>query len=640
MMSNNYQFFLDVKNSKHPFQNRPASREYSPTSPTEISSDHKNYDEPTTTQQDDTISDATNRDTHTLFMKLKELHSAVPGTRAGRNQGALPSIGQNGVEDMLTALQNYESKNETIRPLFQKKPKHWRMQKYPNGIYYGEMINGRRHGKGILLRSNKGSYEGEWENDLKHGEGLEFASNGSIYEGQYRNGKPDGYGIFLWPNGELYEGEWKSGIKHGQGLWKGIKGEFYQGNWKNDRQEGYGIFVWRNGEKYEGEFLNFVKHGKGKEHFSNGDFYEGMYENGKPQGFGEYFWANGSSYKGEFVNGLRHGKGKWKKGSKKIESYDGEWMNDKKAGKGTYTWENGDYYKGHFFDNLKEGQGAMHYADGRVYKGVWHQGRQHGEGMIVIPGQVVLKGTFENNKLVDNKDGKKVSQSFHLGPEVLNLDDSHQVADASVVEEVSVDQGKGQKYDFKSERSEVYKVQQFQTDKRTPKSGTRREKLTPLLRQSVGEKTELFKAPYERLNYSDLMEKTVMPGYQSKELKDLGDYTHTEMIKFANNNNDHHRRSRENREAKSLSPLKRTHKKAYVASSTEDVDRFEPSGLTPEEITKWKKMKEKLYSKLHNLDDLSNSLVRQKIRALIGTQHSANWQQTPNNNKKYQQNYS
>jgi len=630
-MSNNYQFFLDAKNSKHPFQRKPNHKDNYPTSATEESSDHRDYEEPTITQPDDGTSDATNRDTHTLFMKLKDLPSHLPGTRSGHQQNGLPSISPNGngVEDMLAALQSYEPRNDAIRPLFQSRPKHWRMQKYPNGIYYGETINGRRHGKGILLRSNKGSYEGDWENDLKHGEGLEFASNGSIYEGQYRNGKPDGYGIFLWPNGELYEGDWKSGIKHGRGIWKGIKGEFYEGDWKNDRQEGYGIFVWRNGEKYEGDFLNFVKHGKGKEHFSNGDFYEGQYENGKPQGFGEYFWTNGSSYKGEFINGLRHGRGRWKKGPKKIEAYDGEWMNDKKAGKGVYTWENGDRYKGRFFDNLKEGEGAMHYADGRVYKGIWHQGRQHGDGMIVIPGQVVLKGTFENNKMMDNKDGKKVTQSFHLGPEVLNLDESRQIGGDTVLEESSIEE-RAPRVLKKTDRAEIYKVNNYQAP-RTP--SRRRERLVPL-RQSVGGTPDLFDVeskynnPHEKLNYSDLMDKTSTPNHNIS--KDFGSFVpQNEVLKFVNQGYG------QSRDSKSLSPVKGINRKVHqVASSTDDLDHFEPSGLTSEEIAKWKKMKQKLYNKLHNLDDLSNSFVRQKIRAMIGTQNHSSWQQTSTTNKK------
>lgn len=76
-----------------------------------------------------------------------------------------------------------------------------RLKKYKEAVYYGEIINGKRHGRGIMLYDNSRVYEGSWENDYKHGEGFEKFPNECVYQGDYVNGKPEGVGRYSWPNG-------------------------------------------------------------------------------------------------------------------------------------------------------------------------------------------------------------------------------------------------------------------------------------------------------------------------------------------------------------------------------------------------------------------------------------------------------
>lgn len=38
------------------------------------------------------------------------------------------------------------------------------MKKYHNSIYKGELLNGKRHGRGIMIYTNR-LYEGDWDND-------------------------------------------------------------------------------------------------------------------------------------------------------------------------------------------------------------------------------------------------------------------------------------------------------------------------------------------------------------------------------------------------------------------------------------------------------------------------------------------
>ena len=81
-----------------------------------------------------------------------------------------------------------------------------KLKRYKESVYYGEFVNGKRHGEGVmvygqnlalmgkeveegqLLENNEDmlkyrTYEGQWENDFKHGKGIEKFSNGTVYEG-------------------------------------------------------------------------------------------------------------------------------------------------------------------------------------------------------------------------------------------------------------------------------------------------------------------------------------------------------------------------------------------------------------------------------------------------------------------------
>jgi hypothetical protein len=72
-----------------------------------------------------------------------------------------------------------------------------RLKKYKESVYYGDFINDKRHGLGIMLYDNSRVYEGNtwailgnWECDYKHGLGYERFTNLCVYEGNYVNGKP------------------------------------------------------------------------------------------------------------------------------------------------------------------------------------------------------------------------------------------------------------------------------------------------------------------------------------------------------------------------------------------------------------------------------------------------------------------
>lgn len=115
-------------------------------------------------------------------------------------------------------------------------------------------------------------------------------------------------------------------------------------------------------------------------------------------GYGEYSWSNGSLYKGQFVNGLREGHGYYH--NAKDEKFVGSFKKDKKNGYGEFRWASGNVYKGNYKDDLRDGYGEVLWSDGSFYKGEWKQGLQHGIGELYLPGQSIVRGVFQDNKLL------------------------------------------------------------------------------------------------------------------------------------------------------------------------------------------------------------------------------------------------
>ena len=84
--------------------------------------------------------------------------------------------------------------------------------KYAGGSYYGEVKNGKPHGKGTMQWGTSKSYSGDWVDGKRSGNGNYvnkelYADNGfeppritttkTIYNGQWKNDKKDGEGYLL-----------------------------------------------------------------------------------------------------------------------------------------------------------------------------------------------------------------------------------------------------------------------------------------------------------------------------------------------------------------------------------------------------------------------------------------------------------
>jgi uncharacterized C2H2 Zn-finger protein len=85
-------------------------------------------------------------------------------------------------------------------------------RKFPDGMYYGDLVENKKHGNGKMIYIS-----------------------GKIYEGQWKNGKKDGNGKMIYTNGDVYEGEWKNNKRQGNGILIHKDGTEEKGNWENDR---------------------------------------------------------------------------------------------------------------------------------------------------------------------------------------------------------------------------------------------------------------------------------------------------------------------------------------------------------------------------------------------------------------------
>ncbi|TNV79190.1 hypothetical protein FGO68_gene2129 [Halteria grandinella] len=188
------------------------------------------------------------------------------------------------------------------------------MSNLTNGIYYGQMLNGKRDGYGLLyaVSSSKdpqiyycqwssgipimgrwtgagdkvwNAYEGTFsERFLAEGDGVYTEINGFEYTGQFQSGTRSGNGISKWEHGE-YKGQWRDNKKNGQGEQKWYKsGNILRGTFADDEfVEGVNYI---NGTqcKLEGKFVKEELQGIGKYTYLEGEFQIGEWHEGNKTG--------------------------------------------------------------------------------------------------------------------------------------------------------------------------------------------------------------------------------------------------------------------------------------------------------------------------------------------------------------------
>ena len=83
--------------------------------------------------------------------------------------------------------------------------------------------------------------------------------DGCVYTGQVVNGKRNGRGTMTWPNGDVYEGDWRDGKRTGKGKYTWGKdskwaGDVYEGDFVEDKRNGTGTYTYANGRVKSGRW--------------------------------------------------------------------------------------------------------------------------------------------------------------------------------------------------------------------------------------------------------------------------------------------------------------------------------------------------------------------------------------------------
>jgi NADPH:quinone reductase-like Zn-dependent oxidoreductase len=179
-------------------------------------------------------------------------------------------------------LPNYIS--ETLQANINSLPAYtWDGPDYPlkvlqEGIFKGELVDGKANGKGILLYNNT-YYVGDFVNGKKHGVGRLIAED-------------------YW-----YEGYWENDLYCGYGKYTKFSGCSLEGEFKFGKITGEGIERLSTGEIYTGSFVDSIRHGPGEIRF-NDLVFTGLFQHGEPEGRAEIVFGDGRKFNGIYSKGI------------------------------------------------------------------------------------------------------------------------------------------------------------------------------------------------------------------------------------------------------------------------------------------------------------------------------------------------
>jgi len=206
-------------------------------------------------------------------------------------------------------------------------------------VYQGRLLNGARHGHGVVVYANGHTYCGEFRKGTEHGEGeLRDETGALVYRGFFEAGSISGRGTYYYTDGYVYGGDVREGVRHGKGSMWAPDGSVYEGDCVFGQRTGHGIYLSAAGS-YKGEWLDDQRHGRGTMKLRDGTRLEGMFAHGQPEGRCLVVFPDGSRYEGNFKDGL-------------------------KDSRGTYTFANGCVYEGRFRADAIAGTGTLKLKSG------------------------------------------------------------------------------------------------------------------------------------------------------------------------------------------------------------------------------------------------------------------------------------
>lgn len=115
-----------------------------------------------------------------------------------------------------------------------------------------------------IVEKNKDKFVGNVVNGKKQGKGTLYFANGDIFEGNWEDGVIQGQGIYYYTDGTKIIGTWKNGKRNGPATFYYENGNRMVGVYVDDKWEGPGTFYWANGDVDTSTWKNGIREGKFK----------------------------------------------------------------------------------------------------------------------------------------------------------------------------------------------------------------------------------------------------------------------------------------------------------------------------------------------------------------------------------------
>ena len=258
-----------------------------------------------------------------------------------------------------------------------KQPKGYFLYKKKNYKFYGNHIEGKKEGFGIIKWKDKSILKANFKNSKINGiaEFIDSQIEKSMFIGEYKDNIPKGYGYYIKDNVKTEGDNWEKNHLSGIGMEIWEDDNFYQGEFNKSLKNGIGLYRWPDSTLCFGEWKNNKLNGYGLMKYSNDSIYIGEFKNSLMNGFGEFLWNDTEYYCGNYLNGIKHGFGIYIWSFDKLNCYVGFWENGKQNGVGikiiNYEIRYGFYKDGRKTGNFNGGWESKQYLkpeQGKYFK--------------------------------------------------------------------------------------------------------------------------------------------------------------------------------------------------------------------------------------------------------------------------------
>ncbi len=248
-----------------------------------------------------------------------------------------------------------------------QQPKGYFLYKQKKYKFYGNHIEGKKEGFGIIKWKDKSILKANFENSKINGiaQFIDSQIENSTFIGEYKENIPKGYGYYIKDNLKIEGDNWEKNYLFGIGMEIWEDDNFYQGEFNKGLKNGIGLYRWPDSTLCFGEWKNNKLNGYGLMKYSNDSIYIGEFKNSLMNGFGEFLWNDTEYYCGNYLNGVKHGFGIYVWSFDKLNCYVGFWENGKQNGVGVKIIENelryGFYKDGRKTGSFNGGWESKHY---------------------------------------------------------------------------------------------------------------------------------------------------------------------------------------------------------------------------------------------------------------------------------------